>query len=137
MMNPSKKDFREYIQNHIPKEKILASSIFDTIISCLKETSDEYNEVAKILDYALPVSRNDGYVTEDFDSVSPLVLVEKGGSEGVYVDVYIYSRYDQPHRYILGTLKTLDEGFQAHIAMGKIAGMITYVLETYLEEVFE
>lgn len=136
-MNPSKREIREYIRNHLPKEKILASSIFDTVINCLKETSDEYNEVAKTLDYALPVSYNDGYVTEDFDDISPQVLVSAGGSEGVYIDVYIYSRYDQPHRYNIGTLKTLDEGFQAYINMGKLSGMITYVLETYLEEAFE
>ena len=62
-------------------------------------------------------------------------IVCTGGSEGIYVDVYVRRMYldDQRTDEIpLMTVKTLHEGVEDYASMGRIAGAITYLGEAYL-----
>ena len=62
-------------------------------------------------------------------------IVNTGGSEGIYVDVFVRQDIygsDQINRVDLMTLKSLDESLEAYASMGKIAGVITAVAETFL-----
>ena len=62
-------------------------------------------------------------------------IVNTGGSEGIYIDVAVRQHIYEDgsiQRIPLMTLKTLEESLKAYGAMGRIAGVITAVAETFL-----
>lgn len=58
-----------------------------------------------------------------------------GGSEGMYLDIYLVTFCEDTKEYIstnMFTFKTLEEGPEAYAAMGALGGMISYIIEMFL-----
>jgi hypothetical protein len=109
--------------------------VFDKITAVMKELPT-MKEAVECLDYAL----GEDY---DFQAVKPRTaeqwedlytcqaIVSTGGSEGIYVDVWIQT--DHPAKRIpFGTYKTLREDFGGYLLMGQIAGGFTKLFEEWL-----
>ena len=104
------------------------NELFDAVNACIKHEPMISDAVA-ILDYGM---LSDHFNENDQINEESAVLcyVSTGGSEGVYVDCMIKSGDESPRH--LATYKTLDEGLDAYIKMGMIAGAFTLLAEEYI-----
>lgn len=100
------------------------SDLYSDIISWMKEYVPEYQEIDKILDYSL--SHDDNWQVPCEDTVE--AIVNTGGSEGIYIDVYL--RHNDKKRCIM-VFKTLDDSMDAYMKMGMLAGILTIAIENY------
>lgn len=96
----------------------------------------ELEKACKSLDYALPESLgrdNNWQIISpniSIDDCSVDVFVNTGSSEGMYLDCYLVTEDNEKKSF--ATLKTLDEGLEAHMNMGQLAGAIMYLGDWYL-----
>lgn len=95
-------------------------------VSCMSELKEEVES----LDYAIAGSGAKPKLC-DIAELDVVALVNTGGSEGVYIDWYLYDRKEN-QRHKVGTLKTLEEGMEAYIKMGKLSGILTWASEYFL-----
>lgn len=119
----------------IEPEKVLITpgQLFRTVWAYLSSMEELASSISCI-DYALADSSSPALFSPEYDLVR--AIVETGGSEGIYIDCYLeisgYGRREGKSRIHLGTIKTLDEGLDAYMKMGKIAGAFTCIGEMYL-----
>lgn len=112
-------------------ERITGENLFSHVAGLLE---NDYSELFEILDYCLSDSYGKGF-TEVIDPEEYRVFgeVDYGGSEGVYLDVYL----GDPHRgnpVHIGTLKTLEDGRDAFAKMGMLSGLFTKYGEDFLHK---
>ncbi len=107
-------------------EKYNTEVIFQTIDGCMKEL-ESLKDVYGILDYGNPYFQS---TVLDRDAEYTLCShVNIGGSEGIYMDVYLTDVNKNLIR--LGTYKTLEDDLNASILMGKLAGAFEFLFELY------
>lgn len=94
------------------------------IVAWMEEYIPEYKDIAEILDYSLPHNENWRVPYED----SVIAIVNTGGSEGVYLDVY-FCQQEKKHRVMV--FKTLHASIDAYMKMGMLAGILTAAVENY------
>lgn len=96
-------------------------------------TTEEFQELDKILDYA-NVARWD--IEELHYQVvwnsQIIAVVNTGGSEGIYIDWFLKCKNYETIQ--IGTLKTLQEGFDGYRKMGEICGMLVMATEAFIYE---
>lgn len=123
--------FTEWTRNLVSEKKTV-QSLFDTI---LKELSEQtvYSDAAEILDYNLCASDNlDLSQIENIWDYQVVALLNTGGSEGIYVDLFLKPARSGEEKIDIGTWKTLDEGPAGYAKMGVIAGLLTYATEVWM-----
>lgn len=120
--------FMEDLKVKNEKQVITNTVMFDTVWSVI-EKIDELKEVIDILDYHIAEKYAVTYVMNDMEVVA---LVNTGGSEGIYIDVYLTHHERVGEKIKLGTIKTLREDLEAYMLMGKLAGALTIVSENFL-----
>lgn len=124
----------------ILKDKAVTAKVaFQTIHGWLLENYPEYAEACRILDYGIPSSMNRDvlmFTRETIDWLPrPIVIVDTGGSEGVYVDWDLKldpPKEQNPTMFRVGTLKTLDESPEAYGKMGLIAGYLVFATDLFV-----
>ena len=106
--------------------KILIERVLDLV-----KTNGYYQEVEPILDYYLPSDKNREFSNYEFDFCA---LVNPGGSEGIYIDVYLQGEFDQSgEKYCkVATFKTLREDTEAFRIMGALCGVLTFYAGQYI-----
>lgn len=131
MTDPTIMEMYRWYKDHPCDDPLLPQNVFRSVWNCLDCLSPTFRELIRTLDYA---NHNTGSepVGSDLDTTLVDIGISPGGSEGVYIDWHIIS---EGTRIRVGTLKTLDEGFDAYVTMGKLVGIITLATNTYLEEV--
>lgn len=107
----------------IMKKPMTTEELFDKICAILKEKG----KLPEILDYGLGAYHPVPIRTYEFDLKSNLAY---GGSEGIYLDLWIeYFADDEKRTSSIGTFKTLDESNEAmHIMAGLLAD---FIIEEY------
>lgn len=101
--------------------------IFTYADGCI-HSEPKLEKAVKALDYSLGGQK---YLLGVVNDLYVECLVNPGASEGVYVDCFLRS-VSEGKRTHLGTYKTLDEGIDAFILMGEIAGAFTCFAEQKL-----
>lgn len=89
---------------------------------------------AEIMDYALPETFDKRQFTRyEFDFVAN---VNKGGSEGIYIDCYLSGKFDDSGDKTckIGTFKTLAEGVDGYRIMGELSGLLVIYADMYVNE---
>lgn len=100
------------------------------IIKAIPMLNDEVN----IVDYAKGMSLGDRDIRIVFNEYRGVFTrIAYGGSEGIYVDVYV-KRVVNKEVLIddIGTIKTLEDDFTAMLSMGKLAGAVSCLVDEYI-----
>lgn len=105
---------------------MLNKEMFSSVMESLKKESPEFAGFLDIIDYANGPSYDIEELWQQEGRMDVQVLVNPGGSEGVYADWYFLCGDKARTRIRIGTLKTLDEGLMGYHVMGALAGMLTY-----------
>lgn len=125
-------------QTHEEVYRDTGGNLFSTAVRLARENGDFAN-VDPILDYILPRA-DESHIQErvhltdyGFDFIA---LVNFGGSEGVYLDCYLWGKFDESGRRSLhiGTLKTLSRSLEAVKAMGELGGALMYHAHRYVDQ---
>jgi hypothetical protein len=120
------------LPDNFKKGKITTKIMGDKVLEALK-TVEEFQKLETILDYTNIANFNIEPLTYSEAWYSCVIAyVKTGCSEGIYIDWYLLVA-DHTTRYI-GTLKTLDEGFDGYKNMGAIAGMLVMATEAFIYE---
>ena len=122
----SEKDF--YHKN--PK-RMTPGQLFQTVIEQMQEDG-HFDEASYILDYISPETLDRRTLCSyQFDVRA---VVNRGGSEGVYLDIWLDGECDTSgnHKVAIGTLKTLKEGLGAYTILGRLAGTFVYYAERFI-----
>lgn len=107
-------------------DKYHTERIFHTIDACMKEM-EGLKDSYEILDYGISHFTNTELESDkDYTLISQ---VNVGGSEGIYVDVYLIG--SRSEKICVGTYKTLEDDINASLLMGKIAGAFVFLYELY------
>jgi len=108
--------------------KILMNRVLDLV-----KENGYYYEAEKIMDYFLPSDENREFSNYEFDFCA---LVKPGGSEGIYIDVFLKGEFDQSgQKYChIGTFKTLREDMAGFRIMGELCGALTYYAGEYINK---
>ena len=101
-------------------------TMFNTVVEYLK-TVTELSDAFDILDYDC-VARQSVDLLQDED-YEVFAHVNTGGCEGIYIDCYLKYR---DSTIALGTFKTLEEGMEGYIKLGKLAGAFVLAGDNYL-----
>ena len=97
----------------------------------LVKSNGHYQEVEPILDYYLPSDAELEFSNYEFDFCA---LVNPGGSEGIYIDVFLKGKFDQSGKDYckIATFKSLREDAAAFKIMGALCGVLTYYADQYI-----
>ena len=97
----------------------------------LVQRNGYYDEAEAIMDYALPDDSKTEFTNYRFDFFAQ---VNKGGSEGVYIDCYLRGEFNQSGKNTckIGTFKTLKENMNAYRIMGALSGALTFYADQYV-----
>ena len=119
------------------------NDVFLNALQMAREAGD-LAELDNILDYARPCGRShsqDEGITITTHSFCTEFVVNPGGSEGIYIDAWIYGLILPDftgsmsyRRTRIGTIKTLAEGRDAYAIMGRAAGLLTYYADLYVRK---
>jgi hypothetical protein len=104
--------------------------LFDTVVQILKEQC----KLPDILDYHLHEHNLKEFSDYQFNSG---YMLDYGGSEGIYLDVFVKGICDETENTIvlpLGTFKTLQTSEDAMVEMGKLAGLFTFALSRFVNQ---
>lgn len=117
---------------HKDPERMTPGQLFQTIIELMQQDG-HFDEASYILDYVSPESMDRQTLCNyQFDIIA---YPNKGGSEGVYVDVILNGIMDgsgKNKRLQIGVLKTLKEGLGAYTIMGKLAGAFVFYADRFI-----
>ena len=104
--------------------------LIERVLELVKENG-HYQEVEPILDYYLPSDAAIEFSNYEFDFCA---LVNPGGSEGIYVDVFLRGDFDQSEKKHckIATFKSLNEDAGAFKVMGALCGVLTYYAGQYI-----
>ena len=94
----------------------------------VKKKLEVNGRMPAIIDYALPSDSYTPIKTDEFNITSRL---KRGGSEGIYLDLYIEA---EGHIINLGTIKTLYSDDDAMRTMGSLIGDIVLCVDDILNE---
>ena len=101
-------------------------TMFNTIVKYL-ESVRELSDAIHILDYNLAARRPVDLVQDkDYEIFAH---VNTGGCEGIYIDCYLENGDE---KIALGTFKTLEEGMEGYMLLGKLAGAFVLAGDNYL-----
>lgn len=98
-------------------------ALFKKIVEKLKESG----AMPDILDYSLSARKEQELTTYEVDCIGTL---ERGGSEGIYVDVYL----EGVETITLGTFKTLGEDREAWTIMGRLMADFQWECNRFIDE---
>lgn len=135
---------RQWLENKFPPQtheevyRDTGGDLFSTVVRLARENGD-FAKADPILDYILPraeeTSIQEGVhlTAYEFDFIA---IVNFGGSEGLYLDCYLWGRFDGSGRRSLhvGTLKTLDRSLEAARIMGELGGALMYHADRYVNQ---
>lgn len=102
--------------------------LFDKVVEILKEQG----KLPDILDYSLHEHTPKEFSDYQFNCG---YMLDYGGSEGIYLDVFVKGLCDETEnhsRVFLGTFKTLQTSEDAMVEMGKLAGYFSFALSKYV-----
>ena len=104
--------------------------LIERVLELVKENG-YYQEVEPILDYYSPSKTEIEFSNYEFDFCA---LVNPGGSEGIYIDVFLKGKFDQSGQNYcqIATFKTLREDAAAFKIMGALCGVLTYYAGQYI-----
>lgn len=117
-------------------DEITADGMFKKVDEYLR-TIEGLAEAFSHLEYALGERHDNSFsvlVSSGKEIYEAQAIVNAGGSEGIYIDCYIYAENIEAvnEKYHIGTYKTLNEDMTAYIEMGMIAGAFTNAGNIYL-----
>lgn len=130
-----KMDFQSYTY---PKR----DSVCDLVKAIITQARDagDMEPIEPILDYILP-NEHETPSHEEMEELTDyrfdvVPQVNYGGSEGIYVDVKLYGKFDNSGRSTLhlATIKTLSEDVDACKRMGELCGVILYHATQYINK---
>lgn len=106
--------------------KILIERVLELV-----KRNGHYQEVEPILDYYLPSDKEREFSNYEFDFCA---LVNPGGSEGIFIDVFLKGEFDQSgEKYCkVATFKSLREDAAAFQIMGALCGVLTFYASQYI-----
>jgi len=106
--------------------------LFQRVLDLVQENG-YYDEAEAIMDYTLPSDSKREFSNYCFDFCA---LVNKGGSEGVYIDCFLRGEFDQSGKQTckVATFKTLKENMNAYRIMGALCGALTFYAHQYVDE---
>ena len=109
--------------------------LFRRVLDLIQENG-YYDEAEAIMDYALPDDSKRLFSNYRFDFCA---LVNKGGSEGIYIDCFLRGEFDQSgkQKCKIATLKTLNENMNAFRIMGALCGALTFYADQYVNSHFD
>lgn len=110
----------------VEEEKYHTDVIFQTIDECLRK-QEILNDVYEILDYGKASFRVTELEPEKDYELHCQVNI--GGSEGIYMDVYLMG--PSCERISIATYKTLEDDLEASVRMGKLAGAFEFLYNLY------
>ena len=97
--------------------------LFEKVVEKLKESG----AMPDILDYGLSAYEEEKITTYEVDCIGTLA---RGGSEGIYVDVYLRGA----ETIDLGTFKTLGEDREAWNVMGRLMADFQWECDEFIQE---
>ena len=100
----------------------------------LVQMHGHYDAAEKIMDYALPEDYDKRQFTRyEFDFIAN---VNKGGSEGIYIDCYLRGKFDDSGDKTckVGTFKTLREDIYGYKVMGELSGLLVAYADLYVNQ---
>lgn len=101
-------------------------TMFNTVVEYLKSL-DALSDAIDILDYNFAARRPVDLIQDrDYEIFTH---VNTGGCEGVYIDCYLENGDE---KIALGTFKTLEEGMEGYMLLGKLAGTFVLAGDNYL-----
>jgi hypothetical protein len=113
--------------------------LFEEVMKLVKQ-DPEWPEIEKIIDYA-NAGDCSGYDPELTDyHFEYIPKLAPGASDGIYIDCVVEGHYDCSNSIeardtlVCGTIKTLWEGREGMIIMGKLCGLITYYADCYINQ---
>ncbi len=108
---------------HIKRET--TSDFFYRIMTEISK-DEQFKDILDKLDYFLAWNAVDVITNDEFDVVAIPII---GSNEGWYTDVYIDGDWgvNKEKRKYIGTCKTLYEGLEGGMMMGKLAGILLYM----------
>jgi hypothetical protein len=132
-------------------ERDTTKDLFNAVLKLVKENGC-YVKAEAIMDYVLP-NEHESHVREDvvlsnyeFDFNA---LAQFGGSEGIYIDVWLSGDFTEDERKIInyntgqlerewrrniGTFKTLKTEIESMMIMGELCGALTYYASQYVNQ---
>lgn len=134
---------RLWLEKNFPPEKPTevfrdtGGSLFSSVIRVAKASGD-FDRAGAILDYYLPCEHESGIregvelTAYEFDFVPILNY----GSEGIYIDCYLMSKFDESGRCSLhvGTLKTMTRDLESAKVMGELCGTLMHHAGEYVNQ---
>ena len=117
--------------NHI--ERDTPEILFNRTLDLIKRNG-HYDHISPIIDYASGDSYSKRELTRyKFDFVAQ---VNKGGSEGIYIDCYLSGKFDDSgdEKCKVATIKSLEEGVTGFRLMGELSGLLTYYATGYISQ---
>lgn len=114
-------------------ERDTPEMLFNKVLHLVQQHG-HYDAAEKILDYALPETMDKRQFTQyGFDFIAN---VNKGGSEGIYIDCYLSGKFDESgdKRCKIGTFKTLEEGIHGYKIMGELSGLLVIYADMYVNQ---
>lgn len=108
------------------------------LFNAVYQLATESGELAKLVgieDYHLPETYDVAtLVDHEFDC---FWTANYGGSEGIYIDAYLFGVFDESKKkkaLKLGTVKTLATGLEAMKIMGEACGVLSYFSNQYINK---
>jgi len=109
-------------------------AILFTEVLRLIQKHGHYDAAERILDYALPGTSDKRQLTRcEFEFIAK---VNKGGSEGIYIDCYLQGKFDDSSDKTckVGTFKTLREDIYGYKIMGELSGLLVAYADLYINQ---
>lgn len=109
------------------RERETTEDFFNRILQAV-QTDERTRELVGRLDYAVAFRLAEYITNDEFDLLTVPVL---GGSEGWYLEVYLYGSWnqkesDKTQKLYIGVCKTLEEGLAGALLMGQLSGAFLY-----------
>jgi len=125
--------------------------LFNAVLQLAKD-SGCYEKAEAIMDYYLP-SSSESNVREDIELSNYRfdfnATAQFGGSEGIYIDCYLYGEFTEDERKVynhntgtteretrrhIGTFKTLNTDLDSMKVMGELCGVLVYFASEYVNK---